>query len=110
MYRCPVSDPDGLEGPVSGHVTAVGVALEPPYEAQLGDPSHEVRPRCGFELGKVGTSSDAVGRATMRRSGRRPLLGDDHLEFIVLNVRPDFDSGVATHAPGAGRTLSSIAR
>lgn len=52
MYACPVCDHVGLTSPpYETWPPPTTVTLEPPYEDQLGRPSYEVCPRCGFEFG-----------------------------------------------------------
>lgn len=52
MFTCPVcSYPDLTSAPYATWAPPEGVDLIPPYENQLGMPSYEVCPRCGFELG-----------------------------------------------------------
>jgi hypothetical protein len=52
VYSCPVCEYSGLTSrPYESWPPAPGVVLRPPYEDQLGAPSYEVCPRCGFEFG-----------------------------------------------------------
>src|SRR5437773_1932001 len=51
-YQCPVCHCRLLESkPYSKWPPQQGVELSPPYEKELGTPSYEVCPRCGFEFG-----------------------------------------------------------
>jgi hypothetical protein len=52
MYICPVCRYDRLSSPPYRRWPPPhDVALRPPYESMLGQPSYEVCPRCGFEFG-----------------------------------------------------------
>lgn len=52
MFTCPVCSFPGLTAaPYATWPPPAGVDLTPPYENQLGMPSYEVCPRCGFEFG-----------------------------------------------------------
>ena len=56
-----------------------GVALTPPYEDQLGRPSYEVCPNCGFELG----NDDNPGTAS-------PVSFDEYLAEWKARGSPRF--------------------
>lgn len=52
MFTCPVCDYPGLTtAPYELWPPAKDLVLKPPYELQLGRPSYEVCPKCGFEFG-----------------------------------------------------------
>lgn len=52
MEMCPVCDYTGLAvPPYEVWPPPPGTDLMPPYAQQLGRPSYEVCPRCGFEFG-----------------------------------------------------------
>jgi len=52
MFKCPVCEYVGLKRkPYAIWPPPVDITLVPPYEDQLGRPSYEVCPRCGFEFG-----------------------------------------------------------
>ncbi len=52
MFDCPVcSYHDLTQAPYAVWPPPDGLVLHPPYEHQLGKPSYEVCPRCGFEFG-----------------------------------------------------------
>jgi rubredoxin len=52
MYTCPVCGYEFLQSkPYETWPPPEGITLSPPYEDQLGRPSYEVCPRCGFEFG-----------------------------------------------------------
>ena len=52
MFTCPVCSFPGLASPpYATWPPPDGIELTPPYEDQLGLPSYEVCPRCGFEFG-----------------------------------------------------------
>lgn len=49
---CPVcGSPELTQPPYRKWPPPIGVLLSPPYEDQLGRPSYEVCPKCGFEFG-----------------------------------------------------------
>jgi predicted RNA-binding Zn-ribbon protein involved in translation (DUF1610 family) len=51
-FRCPVCDAEELTAPpYEVWPPPADVELQPPYEDQLGSPSYEVCPKCGFEFG-----------------------------------------------------------
>lgn len=52
MYECPVCGSSELTAkPYETWPPPADLALAPPYEQQLGMPSYEVCPNCGFEFG-----------------------------------------------------------
>jgi hypothetical protein len=52
MYDCPVCRSSELtQPPYATWPPPEGMVLTPPYEDQLGMPSYEVCPNCGFEFG-----------------------------------------------------------
>lgn len=58
-----------------------GVVLTPPYEVQLGRPSYEVCPNCGFEFG----NDDNPGTAA-------PSSFEDYRAEWQADGAPRFDS------------------
>lgn len=52
VFTCPVcSYPHLASAPYATWPPPEDLQLTPPYENQLGTPSYEVCPRCGFEFG-----------------------------------------------------------
>ncbi|MDQ1498783.1 MAG: hypothetical protein QOI86_2123, partial [Actinomycetota bacterium] len=52
LIACPVCGAQELTAkPYEQWPPPAGLSLEPPYEDQLGRPSYDVCPNCGFEFG-----------------------------------------------------------
>lgn len=82
-YACPVCGTTCLTAkPYERWPPPSGVVLEPPYERQLGRPSYEVCPRCGFEFG----NDDNPGTA-------EPVSFEEYRRAWISDGRPAFDEG-----------------
>lgn len=83
-YRCPVCGyPKLTAKPYERWPPPPGVELHPPYENQLGRPSYEVCPQCGFEFG----NDDNPGTAA-------PTSFEEYREEWIAHGRPWFDPSV----------------
>lgn len=81
MFTCPVCSFPGLSSaPYAIWPPPDGTELTPPYEDQLGMPSYEVCPRCGFEFG----NDDNPGTA-------EPSSFEQYRLEWVADGRPWFD-------------------
>lgn len=82
VYTCPVCEHDGLSAPPYEQWPPPSTFDEanPPYEPQLGRPSYEVCPRCGFEFG----NDDNPGTAA-------PSSFGEYRNEWIARGRPWFD-------------------
>lgn len=81
-FTCPVCHYSGLQSPpYATWPPPDGIELSPPYAAQLGRPSYEVCPMCGFEFG----NDDDPGTAP-------PTSFDEYRASWISEGRPTFDS------------------
>lgn len=89
MFACPVCDHVGLtDPPYAIWPPPAGTTLQPPYQNQLGNPSYDVCPMCGFEFGNDDNPGTAAPvsfeeyRAEWEAEGK-PIFDRDDQSFAT---------------------------